>query len=424
MPRLAVKFLPGAALLSAALGAALVVGAESETVRVSRSGHGAYEASLAAHPRGFAVAWHDTRQGLPEVHARLLDGSGRPVSEEYRLTAAAGRAYEPSIDVPDPGVSDDLVVAWYEVAADDSSSRARVGAWTAAGTRRWTRNAVRSPKPWAGGGGCRGRRSDPVCLDRGDAPRCRAAAVPARRNPSGSGMADAEREFSTIVRAQQLGLDGEPLGAARRVAAASRTTWNLNLSVDASGVPWVVFDARLETRAHELFLARVGRDPAAVERLSVDDGASSVYPDLAFGAGRAAVTWWDTRDGNAEVYLAVVDEQELPNGIEGAVSRVTDTAGESIGAYVDWNGSRFGLAWSDEVEPGLPHDVFFQRYAANGVPDGGARRLTDNPTASLIPAIRGAGSQFALAWNEDLVDARGDHRGGGRSEIVFAFAPE
>lgn len=221
MPRLAVKFLPGVALLSAALGAALVVGAESETVRVSRSGLGAYEASLAAHPRGFAVAWHDTRQGLPEVHARLLDGSGRPVSEEYRLTEAAGRAY-----------------------------------------------------------------------------------------------------------------------------------------------------------------------------------------------------------GNAEVYLAVVDEQELPNGIESAATRVTDTAGESIGAYVDWNGSRFGLAWSDEVDPGLPHDVFFQRYAANGVPDGGARRLTDNPTASLIPAIRGAGSQFALAWNEDLVDARGDHRGGGRSEIVFAFAPE
>lgn len=423
MPRLAVKFLPGVALLSTALGAALVVGAESETVRVSRSGHGAYEASLAAHPRGFAVAWHDTRHGSPEIHARLVDGSGRPVSEEYRLTADAGRAYEPSIDVPDPGVSDDLVVAWYEVAADDSSSRARVGAWTAAGTRRWTRT-LSDPRS-------RGRAAavavvgDRIqCVWIEETPRLTGGGGGAGRNASGSGMADAEREFSTVVRAQQLGLDGEPLGAARRVAAASRTTWNLNLSVDDEGVPWVVFDARLETRAHELFLAPVGPDPAPVERLSVDDGASSVYPDLAFGAGRAAVTWWDARDGNAEVYLAVVDEQELPNGIESAATRVTDTAGESIGAYVDWNGSRFGLAWSDQVEPGLPHEVFFQRYAANGVPDGGARRLTDNPTASLIPAIRGAGPRFALAWNEDVVDARGDHRGGGRSEIVFAFAPE
>ena len=105
--------------------------------------------------------------------------------------------------------------------------------------------------------------------------------------------------------------------------------------------------------------------------------------------------------------------RRLRNGIEEAASRVTDTAGESIGAYVDWNGRRFGLAWSDQVEAGRPHD-----------PDGYPQRLTDNPTASLIPAIRGAGLQFALAWNEDLVDARGDHRDGGRSEVVFAFAPE
>ena len=414
------------ALLPAGLCAALVVGAESEAVRVSRSGRGAYEASLAAHPRGFAVAWHDTRHGLPEIHARLLDGSGRPVSAEYRLTASAGRSYEPSIDVPDPEISDDLVVAWYEVAADDSASRARVGAWTAAGTPRWTRT-LSDPRR-------RGRAAAVAVV--GDRIQCvwiedwieetsrATGSGGAGRNATESRSADAERAFSTVVRAQQLGLDGEPLGVARHVAAASRTTWNLNLSVDDEGVPWVVFDAQSETRAHELFLARLGRDPAAAERLSFDDGASSLYPDLAFGAGRAAVTWWDTRDGNAEVYLAVVDEEELPNGVESAASRITDTAGESIGAYVDWNGRRFGLAWSDEVEAGRPHEVFFQRFAANGAPDGGPRRLTDNPTASLIPAIRGAGLQFALAWNEDVVAARGDHRGGGRSEVVFAFTPE
>ena len=422
MPRLAVQSLPGVALLSAGLCAALVLGAESETVLVSRSGHGAYEASLAAHPRGFAVAWHDTRHGLPEIYARLLDGSGRPVSGEYRLTANAVRSYEPSIDVPDPDVADDLVVAWYEVAADDSSSRARVGAWTAAGMRRWTRT-LSGPRT-------RGRAAAVAVV--GDRIQCvwieETPSAPgsggAGRHATGRPVADTEREFSTVVRAQQLSLDGESLGVAHHVASASATTWNLNLSVDEEGVPWVVFDAQLETRAHELFLARIGRDPAAAERLSFDDGASSIYPDLAFGAGRAAVTWWDMRDGNAEVYLAVVDEQELPKGVDGAASRVTDTAGESIGAYVDWNGRRFGLAWSDQVEPGRPHDVFFQRFAANGIPDGGPRRLTDNPTASLIPAIRGAGSQFALAWNEDVVEARGDHRAGGRSEVVFAFAPE
>ena len=401
MPRVVVNSISGALLLSAGLCAVIVLDAESRIVRISRSGHGAYEASLAAHPGGFAVAWYDTRHGVPEIYARLVDGSGRPVSDEYRLTSNAGRSYEPSIDVPDPEISDDLIVAWYEVAADDSSSRARVGAWTAAGTLRWARTLSNARRD--------GRAAVVAVI--GDRMQC-----------VWIEETDTEPDASAAIWTQQLGLDGEPLGVAHRVADASRTTWNLNLSVDAGGVPWVVFDAQLDTRAHELFLARLGRERAIVERLSVDDGASSIYPDLAFGAGRAAVTWWDTRDGNAEVYLAVVDEEELPNGIERAASRVTDTTGESIGAYVGWNGRRFGLAWSDEVEPGRPHEVYFQRFAANGLPDGGPRRLTDNPTASLIPAIRGAGLHFALAWNEDLVEARGDHRGGGRSEVVFTFA--
>ena len=55
-----------------------------------------------------------------------------------------------------------------------------------------------------------------------------------------------------------------------------------------------------------------------------------------------------------------------------------------------------------------------QQFTTGGVPDGAPRRLTYNPTASLIPTIRGAGSRFALAWNEDGVEARGDHLGGGR----------
>ena len=252
-------------------------------------------------------------------------------------------------------------------------------------------------------------------------PRVRARDGAGKGAPDSS-AAEADRKSSSVVWAQQIGLDGEPLGPPRRIADASPTTWNLNLRTDENGVSWVVFDARSGTRAHELFLARVERDRVTVDRLSADDGTASVYPDLAFGGGRIAVTWWDTRDGNAEVYLAVVDEEGLPSGIDREARRVTCTAGESIGAYVSWDGTGFGLAWSDEVEPDRPHDVFFQRFTAAGVPEQAPRRLTDNPTASLIPAIRGAGSRFALAWNEDHVEERGDHRGGGRSEVVFTFA--
>ena len=74
------------------------------------------------------------------------------------------------------------------------------------------------------------------------------------------------------VWAQQLGLGGAPLGPPRRVAAASREMWNLNLEMDDDGVAWIVFDARVGMRAHELFLAQVAGGRATVRRLSADDG--------------------------------------------------------------------------------------------------------------------------------------------------------
>ena len=408
-----------AASLSVVLCAA-AAGAQPAAVQVSRSGQGAYEASIAPHGGGFAVAWHDTRHGFPEIYARLVDASGRPVAGEHRLTTNADRSYEPSIAAAG---ARDLLVAWYDVAADGSWSRARVGAWTTAGGWRWTRTLSHRRR--------RGRV--PVVAVHADRVQCvwLEETIGASRSSVAADRDRGEVESDAAVNAgpdasvwaQQLRLDGAPLGPARRVAVASRETWNLNLRMDEDGVAWIVFDARVGTRAHELFLAQVERRSSTVRRLSADDGVPSVYPDVAFGAGRAAFTWFDERDGNADVHLAVVDPHRLPPAIEEAALRVTDTAGASIGAYVAWNGARFGLGWSDEIEPGRPHELHFQQFTAGGAPDGGPRRLTDNPTASLIPAIRGAGSRFALAWNEDAVEARGDHLGGGRSEVVFALAP-
>ena len=333
-----------AALIPALSCAAGAAGAQSGAVNVSRRGQGAYEASLAAHGGGFAVAWHDTRHGLPEIYARLVDASGRPVADEHRLTTNTDRSYEPSIAAAG---ARDLIVAWYDVAADDAWSRARVGAWTAAGGVRWTRTLSHPRR--------RGRapvvavhadRIQGVWIEEtGDAPP-RGAAADSERDP---GASDAAGDVGTgaAVWAQRLRLDGEPLGPPRRVARASRTTWNLNLRMDEDGVAWIVFDAQVATRAHELFLAQVDGESATVRRLSADDGVPSVYPDVALGAGRAAVTWFDERDGNADVHLAVVDRDRLPRAIDEGATRVTDTAGASIGAYVAWNGARFGTVTVD-----------------------------------------------------------------------------
>ena len=141
----------------------------------------------------------------------------------------------------------------------------------------------------------------------------------------------------------------------------------------------------------------------------------------AVSGGSAAITWFDERDGNREVYLAVVSDNPTHEALEAHALRVTSTPGESIGAYVAWNDERIGLVWSDELEG--QHEVFFQSFDSTGRATEASHRLTRNTTASLIPSIQTWADGFALVWNEDVVEERGTHESGGRSEVMFSLVP-
>src|SRR5262249_12923219 len=147
------------------------------------------------------------------------------------------------------------------------------------------------------------------------------------------------------------------------------------------------FDATSGTRADELFLAHVSRTSSDVRRLTADDGKASKYPDIAFSGTRVALTWFDEKDGNQEVYLFVSPADDLVEGLEGRATRITDTPGDSIGAYVAGNGDRVGLAWCDNSIR-RQHEVYVAQFDAGGKNIGGTTRLTDNPSDSRIPAIR------------------------------------
>ena len=181
-------------------------------------------------------------------------------------------------------------------------------------------------------------------------------------------------------------------GRVRRTCApAGRTTWNLNGAIDSRGRAWVAFDAKAGTRTEELFLARIDRASSQVQRLTTDDGKASKYPDIAFGSDdRIALTWFDMRDGNEEVYLwsAASDKVKSDNmkNVDKRARRVTHSDGESIGAYVAWNHDRIGLAWCDDTSG--QQEIYFEPFDASGRPLSPARRITDTATESLIPAIR------------------------------------
>ncbi len=355
--------------------------------QVSHSSASAYEAALAATGTGFIASWYDIRDGNGEIYVRALDGDGQPHGKEVRLTSNPAQSYEPSIAAVPGGR---VAVGWYDKAADGALT-ARIGLWTAAGVNIWTNTL-----PGAG-------RNPVLAADRGQI-------VVAWIRPASSG--NGEEVWSA-----RWNEAGEPIGEPRSLGAAHRTTWNVNLDIDDESIAWVVWDAVWQTRASELFLARVTPDGAPVTRLTSDDGKESKYPDVAVHGGDAALTWFDARDGNTEVYLFAGPPGELTSGIDGRAQRVTDTRGESIGAYIAWNGVRIGLAWCDDTVG--QHEIYFQAFDRRGRALAESRRVTDNSMSSLIPAIVPWRDGFALAWSEFVPATPGGH--GGRSEIAFAL---
>ena len=98
---------------------------------------------------------------------------------------------------------------------------------------------------------------------------------------------------------------------------------------------------------------------------------------------------------------------------------MTNTPGESNGAYIAWSGDRLGLAWSDKT-PGQP-EVYFESFDSTGASREPARRITQTAKWSLVPAIRPRRTGFALLWNEYQPASVEVHIG--TSQIFFSALP-
>jgi hypothetical protein len=360
--------------------------------QVSDSGYGAYEVSLATwQGSAIAIVWYDTRDGNAELYLRFIERAGRPLGEDRRLTRTPDESFEPSVSA----LADGFAVAWYEQAAS-GTQHAQLAVWSLDLEQRWSRPLGNAAHP----------TRNPV--------------VRATTDGLFAAWIEQNAPGEAVVRAAWFGLDGTPRSHPAVLGRAGPTTWNVDAAVDSHGHAFVAYDSSADTRADELFLAEISGEAVSLTRLTRDDGRDSKYPDVAFGSdGRLALTWFDTRDGNAEVYLFAGTLDELRAGGIARARRVTDTPGESIGAYVAWNGDRIGLAWSDDSAGA--HDIYYEAFAPDGAPLDATQRLTATATSSLIPAIEPWRDGFALAWNELALGSGDPHDPSAQSEVMLSL---
>jgi hypothetical protein len=348
--------------------------------QISPNGTRAYELSLANFGDRLGAAWHGGEDDRDEIFMRFTD-TDAGLGQTLELTDGARNAYEPDLEA----FEGDALLGWYEEDRNTHLRTALLGRFTRQGKRVWVHEIS-----------TRGMDA---------------------RNPVvrliGKTLAVAwleTHEGTREVWSARYDDKGEVLHAAQRVGRASTETWNLNAAVDDGGVFYVVFDAQLGTKAKELSLVRIADDRAEQLPLSADDGFNSSYPDIAIDRGRVAVTWFDERDGNQEVYLFAGKLDQLGPDIATNAHRITRTPGPSIGAYVTWNAGRIGLAWCDTI---IDHyEIYTQSFDPAGNPLADAIRLTHGELQSVIPAIRPWHGGFAIAWNSYARRATEEARGG------------
>lgn len=356
--------------------------------QISDSGRGAFEASLVSYANGLAVAWHDNRDGNAEIYLRFVDLEGQQLLKEHRLTETDAHSYEADIAT----IGDNFAVAWYE--KSHGTYTAKLGMWEPSGKPQWTTVI---------------------------GPNTRIPVVAAHRDRIFCAWLVAEPEGTTLW-AGWWDLEGHVVGSPQRLGPASPTTWHLSATIDDNGVGWVVYDALIETRVKEIWMVSVDGDTVDLRRLTSDDGKASTYPDLALSDHGAALTWFDERDGNREVYLFVGERSALEARLEVEAKRITSTPGESIGATIAWNGNRLGLTWCDNS--GDQHEVYFRDFDANGTALEELHQITRNDTSSLIPALVPWRAGFAVVWNEVVVDPNHHpHSPATLSEIHFVVVP-
>src|SRR5262245_44914531 len=78
-------------------------------------------------------------------------------------------------------------------------------------------------------------------------------------------------------------------------------------------------------------------------------GAGAYETALATEANGFAVAWYDTRDGNAEIYLRLLDSTGHPSSPE---RRLTETPDASYEASLERLGDSFIVAWYEQATDG------------------------------------------------------------------------
>lgn len=130
-----------------------------------------------------------------------------------------------------------------------------------------------------------------------------------------------------------------------------------------------------------------------------NNSAVSLHPTLVWTGAGYGLAWVDYRDGNSEIYFARLDGA---GAVVGALQRITSTAEASEGQVLAWNGSEFGLAWTEGF---YQAPTYFVRLDALGMKITPETRILPSPPDEVPGGLVWNGQGYAFGWAYDYVYA-------------------
>jgi hypothetical protein len=140
-------------------------------------------------------------------------------------------------------------------------------------------------------------------------------------------------------------------------------------------------------------------------RLTFENNTSR-YPVISAFASYVYVAWTDFRDGNYEIYF----KYSTNNGINwSSDTRITNNTANSDFAYLCASGSNVHLLWIDNRDGN--DEIYYKRSTSNGVSWEPDTRLTNNTASSYGESIAVYDTVVNVVWT--------DNRDGGDGEIYY-----
>jgi hypothetical protein len=185
-------------------------------------------------------------------------------------------------------------------------------------------------------------------------------------------------------------------GADTRLTNVAGNSKEPSIAVWGNSVHIVWFDSR--DGNDEIYYKRStdgGATWGADIRLT-DNLSASENPSIAVSGNNVHIAWYDNRDGNPEIYY----KRSTDSGASwGTDTRLTNAAGNSYTPSIAVSGSNVHVAWHDSRDGN--EEIYYKRSTDAGITWGADTRLTNAAGNSALTSIAVSGNNIHIAWQDE-----------------------